>query len=820
MKPSDTVITRWLNEIDLAKKREKVYRKEGQKVIDIYGGKKIEDTPFNILYSNTETLLPACYSLVPIPVVQRRFKDDDPLGKNAAQAGERMLKFLLDTNVDGYETFDDGMKAAVLDALLPGRGVTAVKYDADLEEMGQGETQADPATEDEEGETIAPPKEAEAGEPTDPEEPEMYKSSELVCLETKVWNKVYFGYATKWSKVPWIAYEMEIDKEEAVRLEIPDNILSKIKFTKAEFDRENDEPTNEDDRNKGDRRVATIYQIWDKDGGKKIRYVCSQYKDGYLKETDDPLQLTGFFNCPKPLRFLEKNDQLPVALYALYENQAKELNDLTRRINLTIHAIKAKALYDRALGDDVKALLEAEDNDVVPATNESSLAADKGFQNAIWFWPIENLAAVLQILVATRDQCKQVIYEVTGISDILRGASVASETATAQKIKSQWGSLRLKRLQKEVQRYSRDLLRMMLEVAATKFSEETWAKMTGLPFLLDAQFNTLTSISQALQQQIQAQMQIQPLPPGSPPPPIAQELQKVQQQLQTPKWSDVLNMLRDDIQRAYRIDIETNSTIEAEATEDKEQMAEVMAAVGQALNGLTPLVTAGTLPFEAAQAMLLTIVRRFRFGPEVEDMIKAMKQPTPPDQGQKQAEAQMQQMQAQLTKQQQEFATGKAQSETAAAQMQAQLDAANVLNQQQKREFDIAKREIQLKAEEDVFKLTKQVADQMLAQKEKSQNDSLAGKQKIAQLEQGKMKTENVVNKKADETIGKGVEGLKAIVSEMGAMQKQLMEVVAQQAADHNQTVQTLTKAITAPRKKTAKRGKDGKIESVIEEVA
>src|SRR6185295_8276714 len=151
MKPSDTVITRWLNEIDLAKKREKVYRKEGQKVIDIYGGKKIEDTPFNILYSNTETLLPACYSLVPIPVVQRRFKDDDPLGKNAAQAGERMLKFLLDTNVDGYETFDDGMKAAVLDALLPGRGVTAVKYDADLEEMGQGETQADPATEDEEG---------------------------------------------------------------------------------------------------------------------------------------------------------------------------------------------------------------------------------------------------------------------------------------------------------------------------------------------------------------------------------------------------------------------------------------------------------------------------------------------------------------------------------------------------------------------------------------------------------------------------------------------------------------------------------------------
>jgi hypothetical protein len=41
-------------------------------------------------------------------------------------------------------------------------------------------------------------------------------------------------------------------------------------------------------------------------------------------------------------------------------------------------------------------------------------------------------------------------------------------------------------LQKEVQRYARDLLRMMLEIAAHKFSEETWAKMTGLPFLTDS----------------------------------------------------------------------------------------------------------------------------------------------------------------------------------------------------------------------------------------------------------------------------------------------------------------------------------------------
>ena len=112
-------VSYWLNEINACKKREADYRKDGERILEIYSGKKAATTPFNILFSNTETLLPALYSAVPKPVVQRRFKDADPLGKNAADAGARVLEFLVDTNVDGYETFDEGMRASVLDALLP-----------------------------------------------------------------------------------------------------------------------------------------------------------------------------------------------------------------------------------------------------------------------------------------------------------------------------------------------------------------------------------------------------------------------------------------------------------------------------------------------------------------------------------------------------------------------------------------------------------------------------------------------------------------------------------------------------------------------------
>jgi hypothetical protein len=52
-----------------------------------------------------------------------------------------------------------------------------------------------------------------------------------------------------------------------------------------------------------------------------------------------------------------------------------------------------------------------------------------------------------------RTQVLQVIYEVTGISDIIRGGGTkASETATAQQLKAQYGSMRLRRRQDDIQK--------------------------------------------------------------------------------------------------------------------------------------------------------------------------------------------------------------------------------------------------------------------------------------------------------------------------------------------------------------------------------
>lgn len=668
MKPAETVkpsmkVRYWLNEINDAKKREKGYRKEGQRIREIYSGKKKDNIPFNILFSNTETLAPALYSSTPKPVVQRRFKDNDPVGRAASLAGQRCLEFLIDTNLEDYETFDGSMSDATLDALLPGRGVTRVNYDAEVVDVPD----EDPA--DDADEADAQATDSEATEPS----ATPTKTWEIVCTETVEWDRVYFGYAKRWSKMPWIAFEHYLDRGECIRL-FGEAVASRLVYTKDEdkdSDSEWDGPRKETDaEDHGDRKTCLVYELWDKKK-KRVIFLSPRWQGDYLKEEEDPLELSGFFPIPKPMQFIRKTgDLIPTALYLIYENQATELNRISVRINRIVEAIKVRAAYDGSLGDTLDNLLKADDNSMIPTSNASNIALEGGLEKRIWFMPLDILMKVLQQLLIARDQAKQVIYEITGIADILRGTSDANETLGAQQIKNQWASMRIKVQQNEVRRYVRETLRIMLEIAAKKFSPETFAQMTGLPFVTEqdkAQAQALTAAAQQVGQQ---------------PPPEAVKT------LQTPSWEEVIGLLNNDLQRAYRIDIETNSTIEVNEMEDKQNVAEALQAMGTFVESVGPLVERGVMPFEAAQSILLAIVRRFRFGTEVEEQIKTMKPSQP--KGDPAADAEKAKAQADLAIGQQ-----KAQTEQQKMRQEAELEAqrAAMEREQMEREAEYRREE-------------------------------------------------------------------------------------------------------------------------------
>lgn len=790
-KDSSTVVAYWLNEIKHAKKREQGYRKVGEEVFKIYEADDEQLVPFNILFSNTETLRPALFSAQPRPVVQRRFKDDDPVGKMASDAGRRALEYQLDTNREGYETVYDATGAAVLDALLPGRGCVALKYDADFIPLAESR----PPDED--------------NNTTVEAEPVEYADQEAICVESVVWDRVHFGYAKKWHHLPWMAYEFYLTKED-VASRFGKEVATKLTYASSQTSADEDEGKRDrnGDETEGVRKTALIYQIWDKAGGKRVLHIAPSYKDALLKEEDDPLQLTGFFNMPRPLVFVEKSSSLiPTAPYKMYKNQAQELNKLTRRINKLIDAIKARGIYDGALGDTFSKIMEQGDNTLIPADTASSLATEKGFQNAIWFLPIEQLIAVLVQLYQARESCKQVIYEITGISDILRGATQASETATAQQIKNQWGTLRLKRMQHEVARYLRDLLRMMLELAASKLSEETWAKMTGLPFVTSQQMQQLQRQAQAIQGM------------GHPVP------SALQQQLTQPTWAKILDLLKDDLMRAYRIDIETNSTVEPEATEDQKQINELMMVLGQLLNGFGPLVAKGVMPFQTVQAFLLFIVRRFRMGSEIEDYLKQM-QPPKSDEAGPGSEMAKQQMEMQK-----QMAMSEVQLKQKQAEMSLQEQAMQAEMQQKQREMDLQMREMALEVKTQQFGMQQQVEKTTMDLQKQRAHEELGTKKKEQDLTEksfrdGKLlpNVEAVVNKKTDTALNQVTQVVKQAQGLSQTLQAakelgQTLQAVQTQAAATQQLLKQVLHATTAKRIKKAVRGKDGRIERVEEEL-
>lgn len=611
---TQTPVQVWLAEIQSAIRREKAFRTVGKRVVKLYeAGASSEasaaQTPFNILYSNTDTLLPALYNAVPRPVVQRRYKDESPLGREAAKVGQRLLEFQLDASDPEYESFDDLMQLSVLQALVPGRGVVHFKYEASFEK----ETSLDPA--DTIGHDAEEFDEIEAAETAtgDPSAPHQFEavSGEDVVAEGCPWDYFIHGYARTWKEVPWAAFRYDMTKEELVK-----NFGEVAHAIELEADDDASTESSYDGENKRRLPSTEVWKIWDK-SSKKVLFVSECYREGFLKEVDDPLGLSGFFPFPEPLTFFPKLSSLtPTALYVQYESQAEELNVVTTRIKSLTKAMKIRGGYDSTI-QEVERILTSEDNTLIPLENIAALGDQRGIDKAVFFIPIEKYFPVLQQLLAQRQAIKQVIYEITGVSDILRGASVASETATAQNIKNQWGTLRLKRMQKRVARYACDCLRIMLEVSVKHFSVETIRQMTGLPYPTRAEQQQAQAALQELQLAGAASGQ-----PVQPPP----ELAKV---LGTPTWEDILEVLRNDLQRAYKIDIQTNSTVDAEATEDKANIAEFMNALAQFFNAIAPAVQAGALPFDAAKTLLLAIVRRFRFGPEVEEELLKMVPPQP-----------------------------------------------------------------------------------------------------------------------------------------------------------------------------------------------
>ena len=660
-KKEASLIQYWLEELRDAYKREKDWRKDAKRLVEMFECERRRETLYNILYANTETMSPALYNTTPRPDVRRRFKGEDEVARAGGLVLQRVLEFLLDNNLQDSPHFDTIIEQALLEALVVGRGVVRFRYEF------SGEQQIE---------------------------------NEGISAEIVAWQRFRHAYAKQWKDVSWVAFQHFMTREQLrenfgdIANRLPLNVSS------AEADHNEDEESWQGGENdEGQKYLGQVWEIWDKNS-RKVYFISPDLPEQMLRVADDPLHLSGFFPIATPLMFFPKISSLePVPLYAAYEGQAKELNRITLRIARIIEALKVRGFYDSTVGG-LDRVLEADDNELIAAENVVAMQQGQTLDRSIWLMPLNELVLVLQQLYTQRDQIKQIIYEITGISDIIRGSSSAYETATAQNYKNQWGSLRLRRLQKQVSMFVRECLRVMGEIA-TRMQPETLIKMTGLQFPRQAEQQQAQMMLQQLQGQAQQlQMMAQQDPrAGQQLQALNGQMKQYQVVLNKPNWETILQFLQNSVVRNYRIDIEANSTIEPEAAEDGRKLGEFLNAFAQFMNGVAPLVQQGYLPIEAGKEMLLAITRKYRFGEDVEESLKQITMPQ--QQGDDKAKTAEQEAQAKIQQIQQ-----KGQVEVQKGQMDLALKQLQLQQKQKEAEMDMALKaqELQVKQQEIAMK--------------------------------------------------------------------------------------------------------------------
>ena len=627
-KPSDlgkspqAVARRWKLELKLADKREADWRKKSADIYKAYTPSNPVANSFNILWTNTETLRQSVYNSLPQPAVRRRYSDEDPLGKAVGEVLTRALEFAQDT----YD-FDGVLKGDVLSMLLPGRAVSRVRYVPDIR-SGAPETQGEEADESESYEEI--------------------EWEQVICERVQYDDFRILCAAKTWDEVSAIAFRHRFTREDCIE-KFGDEVGAAIPLDSVE-----DEDVKKSKDVEDLFKTAEVWEIWDKDE-KQVLWICKTHPEP-CKVQGDPLSLSGFFPIPRPLYAIE-NDQtlIPAALYTQYEQQAKELNRISIRINRLIDALKVRGIYDSMLGE-LAQLMKAADNELIPAANVTALLERGGLDKAIWMMPIETAAQVIKELYVQRDATKQVIYEITGIADIMRSASDPNETFGAQKIKTQWGTQRLQRLQKEVQRYIRDLIRLKAEIIAEKFQPETLEAMTLVDLPHQAQVDQANMQAMAQYQHQVQMMQMQPQPPQQPgQPPAPPQQPPPPPQPQNPiTWEKVIEAMHSDATRTYRVDIETDSTLSATQDSDMQGLKEVLMGCSQIMQSFGPAVQQGAMDVSVLKELMLAVVRRAKMGSAVEDAFDKIKQPPPPpnpEAGKLQAQLQIEQGKAQVTMQ-------------------------------------------------------------------------------------------------------------------------------------------------------------------------
>ena len=483
----------WEKELKASEKLLKPFVKRGKDAVNRYAAETLQDGKsdssnwfrLNLFSSNVNTLKSMLYGQLPEVSVKRKFDDqDDDVARVAGLILSRMLNYDLQANGEEYDVV---LRGVLEDRLLPGLGCAVVRYD-----MGTDTRQIDSTVwvEDEEDEN--------GGRYETEQIEEEYLDWEDAEIDYHYWGDVRWSWARNWSELRWVAFRSYLTKE-AVEERFGEKWAKKLTYKKSEPGADNKEDSFNRDM-QDSVSTAEIWEIWDKESQKVFWFQENQ--SDICDEEDDPLGLDGFFPCPP---FLLANSTttllMPTSDYYLAKDLYRHIDLLSTRIAVVTQAVKVSGVYDKAQNGLERLFKEATENELLPVDNWAQLAEKGGLAGVVDLVPTLEIAQTLDVLVQQRNQAIELLYQVTGMSDVLRGAATEGQTsATEQELKAKFASVRVQALQDAFATFCTDLMQLKAQVICKHYDIETIAKQANVQAMVQSDQDLVPAALQLLKQ--------------------------------------------------------------------------------------------------------------------------------------------------------------------------------------------------------------------------------------------------------------------------------------------------------------------------------
>ena len=460
---------RWKTEISAAKKRLDKWQKQAKKIVERYlderGGDSEMDTEFrlNLYTANIQTQQATLFGQKPKVSVKRRFADaEDDIARVAGEIEERILNTDIDSDGD---TSSAAVDKLLFDRLTVGFGLARVRYEVEFETVPEVPAQMH----------------SETGMEMAPAIPSYQQKTNEECeIDYLHWKDCLWSPARFPEELRWWGFHAELSRKELCARfckHAPEQEASPKECPICVLPLNVKGGSIGDDEDKKNRETpwdrAGVWEIWDKETKKVFWY--SEGANAILDMKDDPLGLDGFFPCPAPLLAnVSTSKMVPRPDFYLAQDLYKSIDQISGRIDQLQKAIRVAGVFDKANAEIQKLLEPNGGNILYPVESWGAFTEKGGVKGAIDWLPLEQIVAALGVLRDQRQNEIDLLYQVTGWSDIMRGAMAPDrETATASGAKVKFGSVRLQKLQDEVARIASDLQRLRAEVICKHFDDDT-----------------------------------------------------------------------------------------------------------------------------------------------------------------------------------------------------------------------------------------------------------------------------------------------------------------------------------------------------------